>query len=150
MTPDNPSPQTPAAPEQRRSLWSRIPRHLLGGRVRTTTAVMVLAFVGLLVVYGQRADHYAQLDEAAAAASAAPRTPAPSSTREPVPETTPTRTSTPSSAPSSTDTATTTPDGGAEPTTTETPTTTTGGGAQFPPIPGLRLPGQTPTTTPAR
>ena len=41
MSPDDQS-HTPTDPDAHRSLWSRIPRHLLGGRVRTTTAVMVL------------------------------------------------------------------------------------------------------------
>jgi cytoskeletal protein RodZ len=141
--------QSPTDPEVKRSLWSRIPRHLLGGRVRTTTAVMVLLFVGLLALYGQRVDHYAQIDADRAAASTAPRT-TPSTTEEYVPEATTTRRSTSSSVPSSTSvtpTTTGTDDGSTD---TETAPTTTTGGGPFPNIPGFQLPGQTPTTTPAR
>ncbi|MEH3157089.1 MAG: hypothetical protein PGN29_17825 [Gordonia paraffinivorans] len=149
MSPDtNESPQTQDEPK--RSPWSRIPRHLLGGRVRTTTAVMVLLFVGLLALYGQRVDHYAQIDADRAAASTAPRT-TPSTTEEYVPETTwsSTRRSTSSSVPSTADTPSTTDSETGTQGTDTAPTTTTGG-LQFPTIPGLQFPGQTPTTTPAR
>ncbi|GAA2066565.1 hypothetical protein [Williamsia deligens] len=140
---------TPDA-EPKRSWWARIPRHLFGGRVRTTTAVMVLLFVGLLALYGQRVDHYASVDAEKAATSVVPRT-TPSTTEEYVPETTysSTRRST-STTPSVTSTEPTTT--GTEPGTgqTETAPTTTTGGLQFPTIPGLQFPGQTPTTAPAR
>lgn len=151
MSPDtNDRSQTPTDDhDPKRTLWSRIPRHLLGGRVRTTTAVMVLLFVGLLALYGQRVDHYAQVDAADATRTAAPRT-TPSTTEEYVPETTTTRRPTSSSAPSSTTGTTTTTDGQDGSTGTETVPTTTTGGLQFPTIPGLQFPGQTPTTTPAR
>lgn len=148
MSPDDQS-HTPTDPDAHRSLWSRIPRHLLGGRVRTTTAVMVLLFVGLLALYGQRVDHYAKVDADRAAASTAPRT-TPSTTEDYVPETTTTRRSTSSSVPSSTSVTPTTTGTDEGSTGTETVPTTTTGGLQFPTIPGLQFPGQTPTTTPAR
>ncbi|MGZ8176586.1 hypothetical protein ACXVUM_01545 [Williamsia sp. SKLECPSW1] len=153
MSPDDQKPSTtPTAHEHKRTLWSRIPRHILGGRVRTTTAVMVVVFIGLLALYGQRVDHYASVD--ADRARNAPRF-TPTTTQDYVPETTRSSTrrsvsstpSTPSTTSRESD-STTSPDGGSGPTQTA-PTTTTGG-LRFPPIPGLQIPGQTPTTTPAR
>ena len=60
-TPTNPTPAAP--PERKKSLWERIPRHLFRGKVRTTTAVLVVLFIGALWLYGARSDHYDTIDE---------------------------------------------------------------------------------------
>lgn len=120
--------------------------------MRTTTAALVIVFVGLLMLYGQRADHYKTIDEQNAAASAT-RTAAPRTTEETPEYTEPTRTSTRTSSSTSvpSTTSTTTSDGTTDPEGGQTaPTTTTPPGFQLPTIPGIVLPGQTPTTTPAR
>jgi len=133
-------------------IWERIPSRLFRGRVRTTTAALVIVFVGLLMLYGQRSDHYKAIDEQNAAASAT-RTAAPRTTEETPEYTEPVRTSTrtPSSTSVPSTSSTTTSDSTTDPDSGQTaPTTTTQPGFQFPTIPGVVLPGQTPTTTPAR
>ena len=62
-TPTNPTAAQPAEPKK--SLWERIPRRLFHGKVRTTTVALVLLFLAALFLYGQRSDHYQQLDEEA-------------------------------------------------------------------------------------
>lgn|GEM_PF-5328705 len=70
-TPTNPTPANPAhtnpTPAQsappRKSLWDRIPRRLFHGKVRTTTVVLVVLFLGALALYGQRSEHYEKIDE---------------------------------------------------------------------------------------
>ncbi len=133
-----------------KTLRQRIPTHLFGGRLRTTTAVLLIVFVGVLMLYGQRADHYKTIDDeraaAAAARSAAPRT------TETTPEyTEPTQTRTSSS--SSRSSSSTSPSDSVSvsvPSESAPTTTTTRPGFQLPTIPGIVLPGQTPTTTPVR
>ncbi len=154
-TPDRPTAAAERTGSTSRRLVERIPARLFGGRVRTSTAALVIVFIGLLLLYGQRSDHYSRIDEENAAASAT-RTAAPRTT-EPAPEfTEPTATSTrssPSSSPSTTRSSITTPSQGetTESTGDQTPsTTTTAPGLQLPRIPGIVLPGQTPTTTPVR
>ncbi|HEY9311988.1 hypothetical protein [Williamsia sp.] len=49
--------------EPKKSLSERIPRRLFHGKVRTTTAVLVVLFLGALMLYGQRSDHYDTVDE---------------------------------------------------------------------------------------
>ncbi|MGU3293678.1 hypothetical protein [Williamsia sp. M5A3_1d] len=150
-TPDDSTTNNADSASPGKTLLQRIPRHLFGGRLRTTTAVLLIAFVGVLVLYGQRADHYKAIDEQNAAASAT-RTAAPRTTEETpeytAPATTRSSLRSSSSAPSTTSTTgtdQTSPTDGSQPTTT-----TTAPGFQLPTIPGLVLPGQTPTTTPAR
>lgn len=62
---DDGPPETAATgPVREQTLWSRIPRHLFGGRMRTTTAALIMLFIITLAFYSQRAAHYAALDEA--------------------------------------------------------------------------------------
>ncbi|MGJ0120436.1 hypothetical protein ACQ7HM_14630 [Williamsia sp. MIQD14] len=150
MTTPNASSSDSTETPHTKTIRERIPSHLFGGRLRTTTAVLLIAFAGVLMLYGQRADHYKTIDEEAAAASAT-RTAAPRTTEDTPEYTEPATTrSTPrssSSAPSTTSStgAETSSTDGSQPTTA-----TTTPGLQLPTIPGLVLPGQTPTTTPAR
>ncbi|GGF26197.1 hypothetical protein [Williamsia phyllosphaerae] len=150
-TPDQPAAGSHSDETPPKKFSDRIPRRLFGGRVRTTTAALVILFVGLLMLYGQRADHYKTVDEQNAAASAT-RTAAPRTTEETPDYTEPTRTSTPTSSSTSvpSTSTTSTSDGTNDPEGAQTPTTTTPPGIQLPTIPGIVLPGQTPTTTPAR
>jgi cytoskeletal protein RodZ len=106
MSDETPTDATPAAsPEREKSLFERIPRRLFGGKVRTTTAVLVVLFIGALWLYGVRSEHYDTIDEQARQAKISqvqqPRTTTPES-EVPVPE----------------------PEYSESPTTTETPTTT--------------------------
>jgi hypothetical protein len=134
-----PAEGTEAAESSRKPWWHRIPQTLLGGRVRTTTAALVVLFIAALFLYGQRSEHYSNLDEENArnqiSRELQPRTttpPPPETTEEPTTTTTTTPTTTETSveetAPStssSTDTSV--------PTQTEQPR---GGGL----IPGLEIP----------
>ncbi|MBT0565595.1 hypothetical protein [Williamsia sp. CHRR-6] len=52
-----------AAPVSGTRLRRLLPRHLFGGRARTGTVILVLLFVGLLTLYGQRVDHYDKIDK---------------------------------------------------------------------------------------
>ncbi|WP_143696132.1 hypothetical protein [Williamsia sp. 1138] len=45
--------------------WSRIPRLLFGGRVRTTTLLLIIVLVGSAILYGNRSEHYSNLDREA-------------------------------------------------------------------------------------
>lgn len=132
--------RTPDAPEPKKTLWERIPRRIFRGRVRTTTAALVLLFIAALVLYGQRSDHYNNLDEANRQNEISrvqqPRTTTPEPTEEVIPETTPS-TTTPSTTTESTDS----PSVGEEPSSSssEVPSTTTTppgrGGFQLPELP---------------
>ena len=120
---------------------------------KKTTAVLLIAFVGVLMLYGQRADHYKTVDDEKARASVA-RTVAPRTTEDTPEYTEPIRTSTRTSSSTASSGSTTTtsgettdPDGGQ---TSGPTTTTTAPGLQLPTIPGIVLPGQTPTTNPVR
>ncbi|MBJ7291692.1 hypothetical protein [Williamsia sp.] len=150
-TPNEPASDSTETPHKK-TFRDRIPSHLFGGRLRTTTAVLLIAFVGVLMLYGQRADHYKTIDDEKAAASAT-RTAAPRTTEDTPEYTEPIRTSTrtssstaPSTSTTTTSDGTTDPEGGQ----TSPTTTTTAPGFQLPTIPGIVLPGQTPTTTPVR
>lgn len=131
-----PSPTSEALEaEPKKSLWERIPRHLFRGRVRTTTAALVVLFIAALFLYGQRSDHYANLDEQARQNQIS-QVQAPRTTTPPPPvEEEPTETST---SPSTTTTQSTTvpPTIEEEPSSSSSsePTTTT------PPQGGFRLP----------
>ncbi|SIS04347.1 hypothetical protein [Williamsia sterculiae] len=138
---------------EKTSLWHRIPRTLFRGRVRTTTAVMLLAFVGCFLLYGQTSAHYQEVDRDRQAAeiqrSANLLTPT-SKTPTSTPRYTSTLPSTPesSTSESSTDetTPTTTPDETSQQTdvpTTTAPTTTRN---QNPLAPFLNQGTTTPTT----
>ncbi|MCK0519606.1 hypothetical protein [Williamsia sp. DF01-3] len=80
---------TPAATEaeDRPAWWHRIPRTLFGGRVRTTTAALVLLFIGAMLLYGQRSEYYSELDKQDAQAQTSQQQPV-RTTTPPPPETT--------------------------------------------------------------
>lgn len=80
---------TPAATEaeDRPAWWHRIPRTLFGGRVRTTTAALVLLFIGAMLLYGQRSEYYTELDKQDAQARTSQQQPV-RTTTPPPPETT--------------------------------------------------------------
>lgn len=103
----------PTDPQPRR----RDVTHIYGTRIRTTTAAMVIAFVGLLVLFGYTTDHYAQIDAENEANNAARR---PAVTSIPTEDYT-TRTPTTSTHRSSTTSGTTTTpaDGESEPSATQ-------------------------------
>ncbi|GGG12085.1 hypothetical protein GCM10007304_27580 [Rhodococcoides trifolii] len=129
---------------------SKVPSHLPGG-IRTTTAALgVLFFLVLLLWNSVRYDP--TLNEN----SPVYVPPAPSTTEvAPTQQYTPTRVPSTTSTPTTSATApnTTSPDvgtTGGSGTATTTPAPTTTPGFQLPTIPGLQLPGQAPTTTPAR
>ncbi|WP_237341350.1 hypothetical protein [Williamsia soli] len=126
--------------EPKKTLWERIPRHIFHGRVRTTTAALVVLFIAALFLYGQRSDHYANLDQEnrqnQISRVQAPRTTPP----EPVQEE-PTETTTPSTTTTPTTTA---PPTGEESSSSssEVPTTTTttpGGGFRLPELPTISI-----------
>lgn len=137
-TPD--APDTPeAAPKK--TLWERVPRRLFRGRVRTTTAALVVLFIAALFLYGQRSDHYTNLDEQNRQNQISqvqqPRTTTPEPTVEETPESTPSTTTAPS---------TTVPPTGEEESSSsssEAPTTTTtapgGGGFRLPELPTISI-----------
>ncbi|MFD6857589.1 hypothetical protein ACFWB0_17940 [Rhodococcus sp. NPDC060086] len=82
MTPDPtddgaPEP-TASEPVRQRTLWSRIPRHLFGGRVRTVTAALIVLFLATLMLYSQQSAYYEALDEASHTTAPPVHTDAPS------------------------------------------------------------------------
>ncbi|MET9203043.1 hypothetical protein [Gordonia sp. NPDC003585] len=119
--------------------------HIRGTRVRTSTAVLVIAFIALLWVYGYTSQRYGVVDQ---------------TTQQPAPRTTQqtyetTRSSTPSSSSvtstsvSGTQESSQTPYGEPAPVPSLTTTTTSIPGIPFQiPVPGLN--GTTQTTSPAR
>lgn len=82
MTPDPTDGVTPepaaSEPVPQRTLWSRIPRRLLGGRVRTTTAALTVLFLATLMLYSQQSAYYEALDEASHTTAPPVHTDAPS------------------------------------------------------------------------
>lgn len=136
-TPD--ASETPEA-EHRKTLWERIPRRLFRGRVRTTTAALVVLFIAALFLYGQRSDHYTNLDEEnrqnqISQVQQQRTTTTPEPTVEETPESTPSTTTTPT---------TTVPPTGEEESSSsssEAPTTTTpgGGGFRLPELPTISI-----------
>jgi hypothetical protein len=135
------NPDAPAE-EPEKSLWARIPSRIFRGRVRTTTAALVLLFIAALFLYGQRSDHYANLDEDARQAQISQQQRVPQTTTPAPVEEAPVETSTP--------TSTTTPSTTAPPTleestssSSEPPATTTTqqpqNGLRLPPLPTISI-----------
>lgn len=129
--------------EKMSALWQRIPRRLFGGRMRTTTVVMCLLWVGLAMLNGQlneppKADSNQPAQTSSQRDDRQYQPPAVDPSTETSTSTTPSETATSSNPPSSTETSrpsgqtttTTAPGAGRETTTTERttdrqPTTTT-------------------------
>ncbi len=142
---DAPTGETPEA-EPKKTLWERIPHRLFRGRVRTTTAALVVLFIAALFLYGQRSDHYANIDEQNRQSQISQvqqlRTTTPEPTVEETPESTPPATTTTRS----TTTTTSPPAGGEEwsSSSSEAPpattTTTPGdGGVRLPDLPTISI-----------
>lgn len=146
---ENPVPENPVeqsegdeeTSEHKRTFSQRIPRKLFGGRVRTTTVALVVLFIGALLLYGQRADYYSNIDEQDRQNQISqvqqPRSTTPEPTVEETPESTPSTTTTPT---------TTVPRTGAEESSSSnseapTPTATEpgGGGFRVPELPTISI-----------
>ena len=134
---------TPDDSSDKQRKWT-IPGHIVG-KVRSSTVGLVVAFIVVLGLY-----LYLRPDPTTVENSPVYIPPATPSEVVVTPEYTPTRVPTTTSTPStpSTTAPSATPSAEVEPSATTTPTTTPG--FQLPTIPGLQLPGQAPTTTPAR
>ncbi|WP_018180887.1 hypothetical protein [Jongsikchunia kroppenstedtii] len=93
-----------------------IPRTVFGGRMRSTTLLLIVVFIGLMLAYGQASAHYQKQDEAKAREAAAERfaqRPRPTETEPTTEPTTTTRrkptTSSSSSTPTTSSSASTAP-----------------------------------------
>lgn len=137
--PTDPQPQPDPHPHPR----SRDFTHIYGTRIRTSTAGMLAAFLGLLVLLGYTTDHYAQIDADNAARELA-RRPALTQTTDDYTPTRTTSSSRRSSTPRSSSTDVTTTSGDSE---TESSSTEPSASNNQLPLPSWLFPqGSTPST----